>query len=61
MFSKRHYKAIAGPLSEVKDVQVHRWLVKEYAEMFRADNPRFDAGKFARACRRQGECKEDAA
>ena len=63
MFAKRHYEAIARVMREAhpglslsdKNPAVWQWseTVKDLAEMFERDNPRFDIVRFMKASRPQ--------
>lgn len=59
MFSKRHYEVIAGVIRVERDYRRERDILKggavlavqkELARIFTADNPRFDADRFNKAC-----------
>ena len=62
-FQQRHYEAIASVLQQIR-TEATTWdsafgrevlggvpfIVQRLSEMFMVDNPRFDRGRFARAC-----------
>jgi len=59
MFSKRHYEAVAAVLSKAGDRSVDhsgflmwRAIFDHLADLFEADNPRFDRDTFKEACER---------
>jgi len=50
MYSRKHYRDMAGVLSRstktVTDKKAHRETCEQWADHFAADNPRFDREKF---------------
>lgn len=56
MFAKRHYETIAAEfklgrtLAPLGEEDTHDALVRQFADMFARDNPRFDRGRFIQAC-----------
>lgn len=55
MFSKRHYEVVANVLSVSKDERLTiLGLQALLTRMFTADNPRFDAERFNKACEPRG-------
>lgn len=48
-FTRKHYIEIARILSGVRDAHEKQRLAKEFARMFRQDNPQFDAERFSSA------------
>ena len=50
MYSRKHYRDMAGVLSKstktVTDKKAHRETCEQWADHFAADNPRFDREKF---------------
>jgi len=53
-YTRRHFQEIAALISKVPAAQ-RREEAERYASMFRADNPRFDEGKFIAACKLDAE------
>jgi hypothetical protein len=53
-YTRRHFQEIAALISKVPAAQ-RREEAERYANMFRADNPRFDKGKFMAACKLDAE------
>jgi len=60
MFAKRHYEAIAQVMRKAEPSIVNdanrdhvQWMemVRDLAELFERDNPRFDIIRFVKACR----------
>ena len=56
MFTKKDYKAIAEILNKAHETsptdvnEVLDYVRRELTQLFAADNPRFDADRFADAC-----------
>lgn len=55
MFTRQHYKAIAGMIKKHSESNNSIWLHKiglitDLTEMFKKDNPRFSTDKFIDAC-----------
>jgi hypothetical protein len=53
-YTRRHFQEISALISKVPKAQ-RREEAERYANMFRADNPRFDKGKFMAACKLDAE------
>jgi hypothetical protein len=46
-FQRRHYEMVAATL---KGLNVRMSAIVAFADMFAADNPRFDRARFLKAC-----------
>lgn len=54
MMTRKDYVSTAEILFQVKHAvtpEIHSHLVNEFSQMFAFDNPRFDAQRFADACK----------
>lgn len=49
-YTRRHFKDIAGLISQINPKAKRKEEAEKYCKMFKADNDRFDRGKFLQAC-----------
>jgi len=64
MFTRQHYVAIAKKINKLDVQNKDYWykdaveeMVDELSDMFQADNPRFDEGRFRMACFKRNKKK----
>jgi hypothetical protein len=49
-YTRRHFQDIAGTIKEITPKAKREKAAMDWARKFALDNPRFDMGKFVKAC-----------
>ena len=50
MLTRKHFKAQAEIIKQIKDKSTRMLMAAESIKMFQSENPRFDKARFLQAC-----------